>query len=427
MKRTNMKNMRPPLSLFAAIAVMASLLLALFPASHSQARAAGAFRDGFRDGEIVVGLLPGADIYAFSARYSLTIKEHLAGTDQYLLNLAPGVAVEDKLAEITGDPNAIFSGPNFNFQHAEVRQRSQAYIDQRSQAYIDGQSPINFFGQPSVLRLHLAEAQQISRGWGVRVAVIDTGIDFNHPLFAGRIAYPNFDFVDNDGYPQEMMGGSGSGHGTFVAGLVALTAPGAVIMPLRAFSSDGSGTSFNIAKAIRFAADNGAQVINMSFGLLDRDALIDDALEYAYQSVYMVAAVGNDNLNSMHFPAVRNSKTLGVTSTDANDIKAAFANYNRDVQVSAPGVDLYSAYPGNRWALWSGTSFSTALVTGEAALLLQLNPNLNRTAMNTIITNSGVNIDALNPAYTRMLGQVRVDYLDAVNRTLTGNYKRGGK
>jgi len=74
--------------------------------------------------------------------------------------------------------------------------------------------------------------------------------------------------------------------------------------------------------------------------------------------------------------------------------------------------------------LWSGTSFSTALVTGEAALLLQLNPKLNRSAMNTVITNSGVSIDALNPAYARKLGRVRIDSLDAVNRILSGNRSR---
>jgi subtilisin family serine protease len=419
MKKINVKKTR----LLAAIVALVCLTAALFPSNSLRVKAQG---DSYCSGEIVVGLLPGADIYAFNARYGTTVKEWLAGTDQYLLNLAPGVEVEAKLEEIADDPDVAFSGPNFNFKHAEIRQRSQAYIDQRSQAYIDGQSPPDFFGQPSILRLRLAQAQQITRGWGVRVAVIDTGVDFNHPLFAGRIVYPNYDFVDNDGNPQEVMGGPGSGHGTFVSGLIALTAPGAVLMPLRAFSSDGSGTSFNIAKAIRFATDNGAQVINMSFGLLVRDKLIEDALEYSYQRVYMVASAGNDNLDSLHFPAERKSKTLAVVSTDAADIKAAFSNFNRDAQAAAPGVDIYSAYPGGRWATWSGTSFSTALVTGEAALLLQLNPNLNRTAMNTVITNSGLNIDALNPGYAGKLGRVRIDYLDAVTRTLAGNYKISG-
>src|SRR5262252_6229917 len=113
----------------------------------------------------------------------------------------------------------------------------------------------------------------------------------------------------------------------------------------------------------------------------------------------MVAAAGNDNLDILHFPSERKSKTLAVVSTDTADIKASFSNFNRDAQVAAPGVGIYSAYPENRWALWSGTSFSTALVTGEAALLLQLNPGLDRSAMNTVMTSGGVNINNLNPAY----------------------------
>jgi len=402
----------------AAIIALACLAAAIFPANSFPAKAPG---DGFCSGEIVVGLIPDADADAFNARNCTTIRDHIAGTDQYLLGLAPGVEVEDKLAEIARDRDVAFSCPNFNLEHGEVRQRSLPQIDQRSQAYIDRQSPVNFFGQRSVLRLHLAEAQRISRGLGVRVAVIDTGIDFNHPLFAGRIAYPNYDFVDNDGDPQEVPGGMGYGHGTFISGLILLTAPGAEIMPLRAFGSDGIGTSFNVAKAIRFAADNGAQVINMSFGLLGSDELIEDALEYAYERAYTVASAGNDGLDSLQFPSDREGKTLAVVSTDAADIKAAFSNFNRDAQVAAPGVEIYSAYPENRWALWSGTSFSTALVTGEAALLLQLNPNLNLKAMNRVITKSGASIDALNPAYARKLGKVRIDYLDAVNRVLSGS------
>lgn len=417
MQCPNLKKPHLLIAIIVAVGLCLLLMAELLPIPLP-VRALSKPGDTICRGEIIVRLQPGADINAFNARHGTTVKEHLAGTNQYLLRLAQGVEVEDELAECSGDNALTFSAPNYNFQHAEVRQRSQAYIDQRSQAYIDGQSPADFFSQPSVQRLRLAEAQLISRGWGVRVAVIDTGIDLNHPLFAGRIAYPAFDFVDNDADPQEVMGGAGSGHGTFVAGVIALTAPGATIMPLRAFDSDGAGTSFNIAKAIRFAADQGAQVINMSFGLLDRDRLIEDALDYARQRVFMIAAAGNDNLDSLHFPASRASRALPVTATDASDRKASFANFNSNVQIAAPGVDIYSAYPGGRWATWSGTSFSTALVTGEVALVLQLNRNLDRSAINSIITNAGVSIDRLNPAYGSRLGRVRIDFLSAVNRTL---------
>src|SRR4030095_13991928 len=107
-------------------------------------------------------------------------------------------------------------------------------------------------------------------------------------LFAGRLAYPMQDFIDNDGLPQDELGGIGTGHGTFVSGLITLTAPQARIMPLRAFGTDRSGTSFDIASAIHFAADNGARVINMSFGFAEEDLVIQEALSYALPSAYMV-------------------------------------------------------------------------------------------------------------------------------------------
>jgi subtilisin family serine protease len=156
----------------------------------------------------------------------------------------------------------------------------------------------------------------------------------------------------------------------------------------------------------------------MSFGLLEQDSLLSAALGNVSSKAFMVAAAGNDDINGLHFPAQRKSLTFAVTSTDAHDRKAQFANYNRDARVSAPGVGLFSAYPGGRWATWSGTSFSTALVTGEAALLYYLHPNLDRVTMNYILMYSGVNVDALNPGYAGLLGRVRIDFLEMVNRSL---------
>lgn len=427
-----MKSPKPilPRPSFASLALVCSMIFALsatFAVLPSEAQIQAEFKDSFRSGEIIVALTAGTDVNEFNAQFGTAVKGQIPGTDQYLLSLPTGVSVEDKLGEFAKSLDVEFSSPNFNFQPAEVRQRSQAFIDQRSQAFIDGQSPINYYGQVSLKALQLTEAQKISVGSGVKVAVIDTGIDFNHPLFVGRIAYPVYDFVDNDLNPTDEPGGVGYGHGTFVSGLIALTATGAQIMPIRAFDREGFGTSFNLAKAIRFAADNGAQVTNMSFGLLDKDKLIDEAITYAHNKTFQVAAVGNDNVEYLHFPAIRKSKTFGVASTNYNDTKAIFSNFGREVQVAAPGVNLYSAYPGNRWAYWSGTSFSTALVTGEAALLLQLNPNMNRASLSTIISSSGANIDSLNPAYAGKLGRVRIDYLQSINRTLSRSQKTSDK
>ena len=376
--------------------------------------------DSFRPTEINVNLAAGADIATINARYGTTTLEQIPATNIYRLQLPVGTTVEQIKAQMAFDLAIDFAEPNYHYQSPEVRQGSHAFTDQGSHAFTDGQSPGNFYGQQPVMNLHLTQAHNYTRGLGVRVAVIDTGIDFNHPLFANRIAYPVADFVTNDDYPNDESGGSATGHGTFVSGLIALTAPQASIMPIRAFSNDGYGTSFNVARAIRFATDNNAQIINMSFGLLTQEYLIKDAVDYASaHNIILVSAAGNDNADKIHFPAFR-SNVLAVTSTDTGDVKAPFANFDSAVDVSAPGVSIYSAYPGRRWAWWSGTSFSTPLVAGEAALLLSLNPYLDRVKLTKTITSSGVNPDLFNPSYKRKLGSVRIDYLAAVNAQIYG-------
>lgn len=391
----------------------------MFAAPLSQAGGGSVAQESRRQGEVTVELRPGSDINRVNARHGTYVKNRIQGNNDYLLGLRPPVNLDDSLRQMRADPDLLFTEPNYNYKPPEVRQVSHAFIDQVSHAFIDGQSPASFYSQPPVSNLNLAEAHAYSRGIGVKVAVLDTGLDFNHPLFVGRIASPGYDFVDNDSVPNDEPKGNGYGHGTFVAGLIALTAPDAMVMPLRVFNRDGIGTSFDIARAIRFAADNGATVINMSFGLTEQDELIRKALNYAYRRAYMAASAGNDNQDFIQFPAEALSRVLSVTATTATDIKAPFANYHRQMAAAAPGVSLYSAYPGNRWAWWSGTSFSTVLVTGEAALLLAMNPRLTPSDLDRLITSSGADIDSLNPSYQDKLGR-RIDYRAAITLLLSG-------
>ena len=406
--------------------LLALIICVMFAVRPSKAGAGGKGGQKFRPTQIIVSMIPGGKIDRLNGRHGTRVVDRIEGTDPYLLELPRGAGVSEKLAGLTSESELLVAGPNFDYQAPEVLQTSQAFIDQTSQAFIDQTSqafidagvPVSYTSQPAVSALHLKEAQSYTMGQGVKVAVIDTGLDFQHPLFAGRIGWPVHDFVDGDEDPTDVGPGVGYGHGTFVAGLIALAAPRATIMPLRAFGSDGFGTSFNIAKAIRYAADNGARVINMSFGMAEEDPLVKDAIVYASQRTYMVAAAGNDNANSIHFPASLGARTLSVTSTANNDVKAPFSNFDPNMNVSAPGVSVYSAYPGKAWAYWSGTSFSTALVSGEAALLLSLKPESTRTDLNGVIKGSGTNIDPVNPDHARQLGRVRIDYEAAVLKQL---------
>jgi subtilisin family serine protease len=255
---------------------------------------------------------------------------------------------------------------------------------------------------------------------GGTVAIIDTAIDVNHPALAGAIV-PGFDFTRNQapitsdlesvsqstavileaqgvGEPQAalvnqstavileqstavILEGQGLpaafGHGTMVAGLVRLVAPTAQIMPLTAFAADGAGDVFDVVRAIYYAVDHGANVINMSFSLQNWSAELVRAVNYANEhDVVCVASAGNGGEETLVFPSAFRH-VIGVGSTDNLDRRSAFSNYgNGLVRVSAPGEGLITAFPGDRYAMVSGTSFSAALVSGGAALLEQFVPGI---------------------------------------------------
>lgn len=254
-------------------------------------------------------------------------------------------------------------------------------------------------------------AKKEAPGKGTVVAVIDTGVDYTHKDLADNIwvnegeipgngidddgnGYVDdvygVDFVDGDCDPMDEHG-----HGTHVAGIIAMTpgngggvgvAYGAKIMCVRAGQANGSFASSDIAKAIKYAADNGADVINMSFGGTGRSYLVESALQDAFPSCVLVAAAGNDSLPTTDaieaeylftedvYPAGY-KYVLGVMATDNNKSLASFSNWdfkegqNCEYEMAAPGVNIYSTLPGNRYACWSGTSMATPNVAAAAAIL----------------------------------------------------------
>ncbi len=200
------------------------------------------------------------------------------------------------------------------------------------------------------------------------------------------------------------------GHGTMVAGILAVMAPDAMIMPLRAFDDNGCGTTYNIAKAVKYAVSHGAQVINMSFGISGQTQTLKKTIEEAVNAgVTVVASAGNGNTSAPQYPAGYPG-ILGVAATNLKDVKASFSNYGSTIFVSAPGSNIISAYPGGYYAELSGTSFSAPMVAAEAALL----QSLKTSGWKNSIAAGVDNIDAVNPAYTGQLGTGRINLLKAL-------------
>jgi len=256
------------------------------------------------------------------------------------------------------------------------------------------------------------------RGDGVVVAVIDTGVDLNHPdlvnqiwVNAGEIAGNGAD-DDHNGYVDDVQGWDFSssdnnpddqnGHGTHVAGSIAAeangfgatgVAPDATIMPVRVLDSNGSGTMSGVAAGIRYAARMGADIVNLSLGG-GYSSVLQSALQYAQQlGVLVVAAAGNESASTPGYPARFSSSLTNVLSVGAYSSSGTIASFSNDVgtsgavQVDAPGVSVYSTYIDGRYTTMSGTSMATPQVAGMAALALSANHNLTAAQLRDVIVN----------------------------------------
>lgn len=286
-------------------------------------------------------------------------------------------------------------------------QASAAVVDQLWQ-----RDPVTYYGTPAwesylrqpasdILRVREAHCDLKATG-GAIVSVIDTGVDVDHPTLR-PVLLPGYDFVSNRAGGGETTGDSQAsaaddvnwvnpatvaavdqasaavvddpdhaafGHGTMVAGAVHLVAPTAKILPLRAFSANGEGRTSDILRAIYYSVHRGAKVLNMSFSRPTKSKELEIAInEATSRGLIAVASVGNEGTSQLRYPAAYDN-VIGVASTSNGDERSAFSNYgNRQVFVAAPGEGVITTYPGATYAGAWGTSFSTPLVSGTAALI----------------------------------------------------------
>ena len=432
--------------------VAAAILLTFGFLSSSQAQATESpyDRSDARDSQLLLRV-PSGQLEQIQAQYGLTVVADSEIGNLVLVEAPEGMTSEQMVVLLEGDPAvetvemaALAALPKVNDEETPSISTTDVLGDLLQAG--TGTTPCwdsatdlwkGFVEQEANWITQLDAAHQLGAGCGegITIAILDTGVDPNHPLLEGSLVRGH-DFVhDSEGIPSEfdlipdqslttiveqslttiverdnsaLLSGQGQalllhngvapflapenvatleglllppyfGHGTMVAGLARWVAPAASIMPLRVFDGQGKAHVFDIVRAIYWAVDHGADVINMSFTFSDSSRELREAIHYAQQQgVVCVGAAGNQGQRSQVFPAAYIS-AVGVASTTSEDQLSDFSNFGAElVTLAAPGSGVISAYPGGHYAAGWGTSFSAPLVAGTLALIFdQAAPNGN--------------------------------------------------
>ena len=366
------------------------------------------------------------------------VKELYDGTNCVMLVSSVSADVAGTETEVESDLRVVGFEPEQRAVLPELTGLTQPTLTQSTTSILDtlpGRTLVPFFGSivPSnystqtatnIIRLGDARAATKLTGSGT-VAVIDTGADLTHPALSGALV-TGYDFTRDilgaseladldpavaaqlqqsttsildaqnllvlnsatailnqsttsilDQSTTSILDSSLAefGHGTMTAGIVHLVAPTAKIMPLKAFRADGSSNLSDIIRAIYYAADHGANVVSMSFSIGQSSPGLQAAIQYALsKNVATIASSGNDGLKTLVYPASYGG-VQGIGSSTNTDLRSSFSNYGSGVVTfAAPGEGVITTYPGGNYAAGWGTSFSTPMFAGAAALVLQARP-----------------------------------------------------
>jgi subtilisin family serine protease len=348
--------------------------------------------------------------------------------DIYLLQLAPEVEVLTAAGVLGAQPGVMWAEPDYLAHPAATTPNDPEFANQWGLEQVDA-----------------PEAWDVETGnANVVIAVVDSGLDLTHPDLAsklwvnpGEIAGNGID-DDNNGLIDDVNGwnfyaedaniADDNGHGTQVAGVAAAVTDnaegiagmcwGCTIMPIKAMQASGVANYSDIAQGVLYAAQKGAEVINLSLGGYSYSSALHEAIQAAVNDygVVVVGGAGNDGVDTPFYPAAY-PEVLAVAGTDQSDVRASFSDYGTWVDVSAPAVDITTTFLGGDYGAVSGTSYAAPLVSGLVGLIRSQQPTWSQALVTAQIIHTTNDIDPLNPGYEGLLGSGRINAHAAVTTT----------
>lgn len=368
--------------------------------------------------------LPAQAVSATLSAYRTKKMKRIPRINVYQLKLPEDVTVEEMIYVMSQNPDIEYAEPNYKAYIAT----NDTFFKYQYALQNTGQrvAPPSIPGAPTGIQ---AADTRATKAWDetkgdeqVLIAVIDTGVDLNHPDIKNKIFSSGQDFVNDDSDATD-----DNGHGTWVAGIAAAEANNSEgiagvawncrVLPVKTMDEEGTGFYSWIIEGIRWAVDNGADVINMSLGGDVPSQSLESAVQYAFQKdVIVVAAAGNDS-DTVLYPGAYDAYCLAVAATDASDEVPGWSNAGPEVDVAAPGVWIVSLFPeyltpsGFLPYIWGdGTSASTPHVAGLAALIKSIKPWLTVSEIMTVIRYSADDVNSAEyPGKDEFMGYGRIN------------------
>jgi thermitase len=317
--------------------------------------------------EIIVQPAPSVSIDAINLKYGTRTLFRFTDSAQVLLT-TPSLAAT--LTAMLLDPLLIvWAEPNSEATAVRATDGADAGADPCRTQVLLVNGAGRYDRQWGVPKTSLDSAHRLTQGAGQVIAVLDTKVDGSHPELSGK-TLAGIDVVGSDPQVNRATLGKDRGHGTMVAGVALRAAPQAKVLPVRVLNEDGVGSVATVAEGIRRVAANGGKIINLSLSTMVRSRAMEDAVHYAQsRGSTLVAAYGNEALNSPEVYPADFAGVISVVATDEDDRVASCSNYGRPASTAAPGVGVVAPTADHQYAIAAGTSFATPFVSGQAALL----------------------------------------------------------